>query len=149
MTPQGIAIIVGFIVLLIVCIVIDKKASKKFFKEIGEQYPPKDALGSSYVTEKGELLFSLGSGTMPGFKKWNLSDIAYIATYKGEFSFLDKDGKAMRGEYLVPSKKKLIKERAYVSFYIGVGHIDGFVAFVKKHGPHIKHSIGGKVVQDD
>lgn len=149
MTPTGIALIVGFIVILIVCVMIDKKSSKKFNKDIEDQYPSKETLGPAYVTERGEFLYRCDSGTLPGYKKWNLSDIAYVATYKGEFSFLDKDGKTMRGEYLTPSKKKLLKEKAYASFYIGVSQINDFVAFVKKHGPHIEHSVGGKVVQDE
>lgn len=149
MTPTGIALIAGFIVILIVCIIIDKKSSKKFNKDIAVQYPPKAVFGPAYVAEGGELLYRCDSGTLPGYKKWNLNDIAYIATYKGEFSFLDKDGKTMRGEYLTPSKKKLLKEKAYASFSIGIGQINDFVAFVKKHGPHIEHSVGGEVVQDE
>lgn len=148
MTPEGIALIVGFFVILIVCVMIDKKSSKKFNKDIEEQYSVKEAFRSAFVTERGEFLYRCDSGTLPGYKKWNLNDIAYVATYKGEFSFLDKDGKTMRGEYLTPSKKKLLKEKMYASFYVGVDRINDFVAFVKKHGPHIEHSVGGKVVQD-
>lgn len=94
-------------------------------------------------------MYRCDSGTLPGYKKWNLSDIAYVATYKGEFSFLDKNGKTMRGEYLTPSKKTLLKEKAYASFSIGIDQINDFVAFVKKHGPHIEHSVGGEVIQDE
>lgn len=149
MTPTGIALIAGFIVILIVCIIIDKKSSKKFNKDIADQYPSKEAFGLAYVTERGEFLYRCDSGTLPGYKKWNLNDIAYVATYKGEFSFLDKNGKTMRGEYLTPSKKNLLKEKAYASFYIGIDQINDFVAFVKKHGPHIEHSVGGEVIQDE
>lgn len=148
MPPIGIALIVGFIVILIVCIMIDKKGNERFKKQMEEQYPVKEAFGHAYVTEKGELLYRLESGTMLGYKKWNIKDIAYIATYKEEFSFLDKDGNTMRGEYLTPSKKKLLKEKTYASFNVGVDKEKDFVAFVKKHGPHIEHSVGGKVVQD-
>ena len=148
MPPVGIALIVGFIVILIVCIMIDKKGNEKFKKQLEEQYPVKEAFDRAYVTEKGELLYRLESGTVLGYKKWNIRDIAYIATYRGEFSFLDKDGKAMLGEYLTPSKKKFLKEKAYASFNVGVSNLKDFVAFVKKHGPHIEHSVGGKVVQD-
>lgn len=147
-TPQGIAIIAGFIIILTVAILYDKKNGKKFLEEIAEQYPVKEAFGDFYVTEKGELLLRFGSGTLPGYKKWNLSDIAYIATFKGEFSVYGKDDKVMRGEYLTPSKKKLLASAAVVNIYIGIGKIDGFVTFVKKHGPHIQHTVGGKVVED-
>lgn len=148
MPPVGIALIVGFIVILIVCIMVDKKGNEKFKKQMEEQYPVKEAFGRAYVTGKGEFLYRLESGTVLGYKKWNIQDIACIATYRGEFSFLDKDGNAMRGEYLTPSKKKVLKEKAYASFNVGVDNVKDFVAFVKKHGPHIEHSVGGKVVQD-
>ncbi len=146
MPPAGIALIVGFIVILTVAIMMDKNTGKKFIRDIEERYPSKETFGSAYVTEKGELLYRLDSGTLPGYKKWNLSDIAYIAAFKGEFSFLDKDGKSMRGEYLTPSKKKHLKESAYATLYIGIGQINDFAAFVKKHGSHIQHSVGGNVV---
>lgn len=148
MSPAGIALIVGFVVILVVCIMIDKKGNEKFKKQMEEQYPVKEAFGRAYVTEKGELLYRLESGTVLGYKKWNISDIACIATYKGEFSLLDKDGNTMRGEYLTPSKKKFLKEKGYASFFVGVDTVKDLVAFVKKHGPHIKYSVGGKVVED-
>ena len=156
MSPAGIALIVGFIVILIVCVMIDKKGNEKFKKQMEKQYPVKEAFGRAYVTEKGELLYRLESGTLLGYKKWKISDIACIATasvripssgYREQFSFLDKDGNTLRGEYLTPSKKAL-KEKGYASFDIGAGQVNDFVAFVKKHGPHIIHSVGGKVVQD-
>ena len=150
MTPAGTALIVGFLVILAVCIWIDKNSNKKFAKRIDEEYPQLEILGAAWVTEKGELLFACGSGTLLGYKKWNLKDVAYIGTnsagrMKGQFSFYDKNGEVMRGEYLTPSRKPL-KEKLYCSFYIGVGHIDEFVAFVKKYGPHIEHMVNGKVV---
>ena len=160
MSPVGIALIVGFIVILIVCIMIDKKGNKKFKKQIEEQYPLKEAFGRAYVTEKGELLYRLESGTVLGFKKWNINDIAYIATFNArissggavsthmkKFSFLDKDGNTMRGEYLTPSKKPLL-QKEQVNFVVENDNVDKLVAFVKNHGPHIKHSVDGKVVQD-
>ncbi|MCH5270343.1 MAG: hypothetical protein J1E83_06290 [Lachnospiraceae bacterium] len=148
MSPVGIALIVGFIVILIVCIMIDKKGNEKFKNQMEKQYPVKEAFERAYVTEKGELLYRLESGTVLGYKKWNISDIARIATYRGQFSFLDRDGNTMRGEYLTPSKKTFLKEMGYASFNVGVDKVKDYAAFVKKHGPHIEHSVGGKVVQD-
>ena len=147
MPPAGIALIAGFIVILIVCVMIDKKGNVKFKKQIEEQYPVKEALGRAYVTEKGEFLYRLESGTVLGYKKWNISDIAYIASYRGAFCFLDKDGKTMCGEYLTRSKKPVL-EKKQVNFEIGISNVDKIVAFVKKYGSHIEHSVGGKVVQN-
>lgn len=161
MTPQGIAIVAGLFIFIIVAVIYSKTAGKKiieeFLKDVEEKYPPKDkfqsansAYGSAYVTEKGELLFLWPSGWMPAYKKWNLNEIGYIATFKGEFGICDKDEKIMRGEYLVAPKydKPMLQGKADVNFNIGISQIDGFVAFVKKHGPHIKHTVGGKVVDD-
>ena len=71
MTPVGAILIIGFIVVLIVCIYIDKEGNKKFCKEVVEKYPAKEAFGAAYVTEKGGLLYCLPSGTLNGYKKWN------------------------------------------------------------------------------
>lgn len=144
-----IIIIVGFTALIIGSVISYKKASKQFAKEILEQYPPKESFGNAYVTEEGELLFYWPAQSIPGYKIWNLSDIAYIGTYfSGEFYFADKDGKAMRGEFLVPSKyeKRRLQGKKNTTLYIGRGSLNGFVAFVKKHGSHIRHTIDGKVV---
>ena len=160
MPPVGIALVVGFIVILIVCIMIDKKGNEKFKKQIEKQYPVKEAFGRAYVTEKGELLYRLESGTVLGYKKWNISDIAYIATFNTrissggaistnmkQFSFLDKNKNPMCGEYLTPSKKPLLEKKQF-NFAVENDDVDKLVEFVKKHGPHIEHSVGGKVVQD-
>ena len=151
MSPIGIAFIVGFIVIFIVCIMIDKKGNDKFLKKIEKQYPVKEAFGRAYVTAKGELLYRLESGTVLGYKKWNISDIAYIATFDARipsggaisthvkrFSFLDKDRNPIRGEYLTPSKKPLLQKHQ-VNFVVENDDVDKLVAFVKKHGPHIEH----------
>lgn len=45
-------------------------------------------------------------------------------------------------------EKQPILIRVENDFNIGIGQIDGFVTFVKKHGLHIQHTVGGKVVQD-
>lgn len=71
MTPVGIILIVGFVIILAVCLYADKNAGKKFSKEISERYPVKDSFEDMFVTEKGELLYSLPSGTLPGYKKRN------------------------------------------------------------------------------
>ena len=145
MTPTGMALIIGFVVLLIICLFIDKNTSKRFTNEIQEKYPVKASFGAFFVTEKGELLYYCPSGTIAGYKKWNLADVAYISTYRGNISLLDQNKKTMRGEYLTPSKKKLLKEKAYGTLPVGVGLVDDFVAFIKKYGPHIQHTIGGEI----
>ncbi len=151
MTPAGAALIIGFVVILILAVMADKKGNKKFDSMMEEQYPVKDSCGNMFVTEKGELLYYLPSGTLKGYKKWNLSDIGYISshisTYKKQFSICDRNMQAMKGEYLTPSKKPL-KEKAYETFDIELGkNIQEYVDFLKKHAEHIQYAAGGKVVE--
>ena len=143
MQPEGIILIVVLAAAIIFGLIYAKKESAKIKKEMEERYPAKESFGHAFVTEKGELIFHFEFGSMMEYRKWNLSDIAYIATFRGEISLLDKDGKAMRGEYIVAHSKI----QGY-SIDVGLGKTDGYVAFVKKHGPHIQHTVGGKVVQD-
>lgn len=145
MTPIGTALVVGFIILLIIAIWIDKQANKRFTKEISEKYPPKESFGAFFITEKGELLRYCGSGTLVGYKKWNLADISYINSYKGDVSFHNDKKKVMRGEYLTPSKKKFLKEKAYATFSVGYDNVPDFINFIKKYGPHIQHMVGGEI----
>lgn len=139
--PAFIVIVVGFTALMIGSVISYQKAKKQLSKEILEQYPPKESFGNAYVTEEGELLFYWPAQWVPGYKKWNLSDIAYIGTsFQGEFCLYDRDRKAMPGEFFVPSKyeKRRLQGRKDYCFYIG-GKIRGMVPFVMKHGPHIQH----------
>lgn len=147
MSPVGIALIVGFVIIFAVCLYADKNAGKKFNKEITEKYPVKDSFENMFVTEKGELLYYLPSGTLPGYKKWNLHDIAYIKVSQGKvsggrvyyFSVAGADEKSLQGEYLTPSKKKFLKEKSYESFMIGSqDKANQYVEFIKKHAPHVQ-----------
>lgn len=145
MTPTGVILIAGFVVILIICVYIDKNSSKKFSKEIEKNYPVKELFENAYVTGKGELLYYCPSGTLSGYKKWSLNDIGYISTYRGSFSVLDRNKEVMRGEYLTPSKKKLLKEKAYATFQVGPDKVYEYVEFIKKHGTHIQHLSGGEI----
>lgn len=145
MTPAGIIIIVAFVVILAICLYVDKNTSKKFVSEINEKYQAQDSFENIFVTDKGELLYYLPSGTLVGYKKWNLRDIGYVNTYRGSFTILDANKKEMRGEYLTPSKKKTLKEKAYVSFKVGPDKANQYVDFIKKHGSHIQHLSAGEV----
>lgn len=145
MTPVGAALIIGFIIILIVCIIIDKKGNEKFVKEMNEKYPVKEMMGIAYVTEKGEFLFALPSGTLSGFKKWDLKDVGYVSTCRGSFSILDRNKKTMRGEYLTPSKKIFLKEKAYATFDVGIDTVNEYVAFIQKHASHVQHISKGQI----
>lgn len=144
MEPEGIILIVVLAAAIIFGLIYARKESAKSKKEVEERYPAKESFDHAYVTEKGEIIFHFEFGSMMEYRKWNLSDIGYIATFRGELSFLDKDGKTLRGEYLVSHSK--INGNPPID--VGVGKINGYIAFIKKHGPHIQHSVGGKVVQD-
>ena len=146
--PEAIIIIIVFVVILVIAFLYDQKANVKYKKMIEEQYPMKAALGDLIVTEKGELLYRLPSGTVLGYKKWNLSDIGYIgfssvkirtgavSVRMREFCFRDRDGKILRGEYLTRSKKPLLQKSQF-NFDFN-GDADQLVAFLQRYGPHIQ-----------
>ena len=146
MSPIGIILIVGFVVIFAVCLYVDKNASKKFESNIKEKYQAIDSFENIFVTDKGELLYYLPSGTLVGYKKWNLRDIAYVNTYKGSFSVLDSNKDGLRGEYLTPSKKN-VKEKAYLSFTVGPDKDKQYAEFIKKHASHIQQLSGGEVIE--
>lgn len=139
----GIIIIIGFVVFLVAALCFDKKASKKFKEEIKEKYPAQDSCQSMFVTDKGELLYYWPTGTLIGYKKWNIKDIACVAIYKDSFGVYDSDMKALRGEYLCPSKKH-ITDKA-VNFPVGWNKAREYAAFIRKHGPHIQYMVNGKI----
>lgn len=154
MSPVGIILVVGFVAVFVVCLYVDKNASKKFENEIREKYQALDSFENISVTAKGELLYYLPSGTLVGYKKWNLQDIAYVKLSCGKvsgvrvyyFSLADADEKILSGEYLTPSKKKLLKEKAYSSFMVGSqDKANQYVDFIKKHGSHIQYLSAGEV----
>lgn len=139
MTPTGMVLVGVFLVIWAIALYADKNASKKFLNQINEQYRAKNSFENIFVTNNGELLYYLPSGTLGGYKKWNLSDIAYVGSQKGSFTIYDANKKGMRGEYLTPSKKKALKEKAYVSFDVGSNKVQQYVDFIKDQAPHIQY----------
>ena len=58
----------------------------------------------------------LPSGTLCGYKKWNLEDISYVGmntipASSCSYCFMGEDMKPMTGEYLTPSKKPLVQRK--------------------------------------
>lgn len=143
MTPTGIAIIVGFALILAACVWADRNKNKKVAADIAAQYPAVDSFQNAFVTAKGELLYCLPSGSAKGYKLWDLSQVRYITTYRGSFSLLDENQKAMPGDYL-PHSKKPLKEKAYATFSVGPDTVKGYVAFVQKHAPHVQYLPAGE-----
>lgn len=134
--PLGWVLIIGFVVIFVLCLLKDSNANKKFNKMISEKYPIKEAFGAMYVTEKGDLLMALGSGTLMGFKRWDLNEIGEVQIDgRGHLSICDTNGNVMKGEYLTPSKKP-VKEYAYASFPFG-GQAKSYKEFISKHAPQL------------
>ena len=98
----GAALVVGFIVIVVLCVLADSKSKKKFMNMIQETYKIKDKSGQIIITSNNEIMFSVPSGTLPGYKKFALEDIAYVGFYvnRGQksFSILDSNEKTMKGE---------------------------------------------------
>ena len=132
MTPAGLLLIIGFCIIVIIAVIFDKSASKKFEANFKSENPVKANLKDMSITENGKLVFYLPSGTLVGYKVWNLNEIGYISTNRSKFSILDKNMNVMAGEYMTPSKKP-VKEKAYKTFEVGVGNnVQEYVDFLKE-----------------
>ena len=132
MTPAGLLLIIGFCIIVIIAVIFDKSASKKFEANFKSENPVKANLKDMSITENGKLVFYLPSGTLVGYKVWNLNEIGYISTNGSKFSILDKNMNVMAGEYMTPSKKP-VKEKAYKTFEVGVGNnVQEYVDFLKE-----------------
>ena len=144
----GAALVVGFIVIIVLCVLADSKSKKKFMNMIQETYKIKDKSGQIIITSNNEIMFSVPSGTLPGYKKFALEDIAYVGFYvnRGQksFSFLDSNKKAMKGEYLTPSKKPLL-QKGMAAFSMSSGEQDQIFEFVKKYKSDVIKIVNGNV----
>ena len=144
----GAALVVGFIVIIVLCVLADSKSKKKFMNMIQETYKIKDKSGQIIITSNNEIMFSVPSGTLPGYKKFALEDIAYVGFYvnRGQksFSFLDSNKKAMKGEYLTPSKKPLL-QKGMAAFPMSSGEQDQMFEFVKKYKSDVIKIVNGNV----
>ena len=149
MKMGGILLIGVFVVIVVLAVIADKNTNKKFLAKYEEEHPAKESFGDFRISEKDELLYTLGSGTLAGFKMWKISEIGSIAIVDlkaagKQFSVLDLDGNVTKGEYLTPSKKPL-KEKAYKSFSLGCD-ADEMIAFIRKYAPGIKFTVNQKEV---
>lgn len=148
----GIALVVGFIVIIILAVMADKKANEKFKKKIESTYQIKDRLKGIVITSDNSVLLYYPSGSLHGYKKWNLEDIAYVgfATVPANnktFSFLGDDKKAMKGEYLTPSKKPLM-QKTMAAFPLNGMSPDEIFGIIKKYKPDALRLTNGNVSED-
>ncbi|MBO4750401.1 MAG: hypothetical protein J5546_08795 [Lachnospiraceae bacterium] len=142
----GIVVVVAFVAFVVFLVSLDKKANKKFQAKFESEHHIKEAYGDCFISEEGEFVVKLPSGSLAGYKVWKLSDIAYVATYKNNYSVLDAGQKAMKGDYLTPSKKPL-KEKAYKEFSVKSGQsVDAVADLIMKYAGHVQRMQGGKVV---
>lgn len=144
----GAALVVGFIVIIVLCVLADSKSKKKFMNMIQETYKIKDKSGQIIITSNNEIMLSVPSGTLPGYKKFALEDIAYVGFYvnRGQksFSFLDSNKKAMKGEYLTPSKKPLL-QKGMAAFPMSSGEQEQIFEFIKKYKSDVLKIVNGNV----
>ena len=144
----GIALVVGFIVIIVLCVMADKNANKKFMKKIADTYKIKEKSGNMVLTTNNEIMFSLVSGTLNGYKLFRLEDIAYVGFYhrgtEKTFSFLDENKKAMKGEYLTPSKKPLAQKKM-AAFPTNSAEFDQIYDFIKNHKSDVVKIVNGQI----
>lgn len=143
----GVALVVGFVVIIVLCVLADGKSKKKFMQKIQNDYKIKDKEGRMILTSNNELMFSLPSGSLPGYKLFRLEDIA-IAGFertRGQrcFCFFDASGKTLKGEYLTPSKKPLL-QKTMTAFPMNSGEDEQIFEFIKKHKSDVRKIVNGK-----
>ena len=142
----GIIVLAVFVCFVVFLISLDKKSSKKFQTKFENEHHVKDSYGDCFISNEGEFILNLPSGTLVGYKVWKLSDIAFIATARNQFTILDEGNNALKGEYLTPSKKPL-KEKAYKTFTVKTGqNVDEVANLILRNANHVKQMKGGKVV---
>ncbi|MBR5973601.1 MAG: hypothetical protein IK020_00290 [Clostridiales bacterium] len=134
----GGAVAVVFIVFIVLLVMADKRANKKFAEKIAAEHHKKDQFDKYIITEEGEFMFSLPSGSLEGYKLWKLSDIGAIAIHKNQFTIMDRAQKASKGEYLSPSKKPL-KEKSYKTFTVPVGKsVEDVADLIIRNADHVQ-----------
>lgn len=147
----GPALVVGFVVILILCIIADKNSSKKFKAKIENEYKLKESMGSISITENNEIMLYCASGTVAGYKLWPLEDVVYFGTStipatNCVFCFMDDNKKAMKGTYLTPSKKKLLLQYKQSTFPArSRNNLDEIYAFLKKHKSDLMRCDNGTI----
>lgn len=146
----GIALVAGFIVIIVVAVMADKNANKKFLKKIEETYTLKDRQGNLVITTTNEVMLYLPSGTLAGYKQWHLEDIAYVGmstvpATSCSYCFADSNKKPMKGEYLTPSKKPLIQKGSMAFPARSRAELDEVYNFIKKHKPEVKKMVNGTI----
>ena len=149
MSIGGILLIAAFVVIVVLAVLADKNTNKKFEKKFAADYQVKDEYGDFIVTTNGELLYSLPSGTLKGYKKWRLDEISSM-NFKDktvvicEFNVVDQSGQVSKGEYITPSKKPL-KEYGFKNFVVRGGQkATEIIEFVRKNAPHVTFTINNQ-----
>lgn len=144
--PKLIALgVAGAIALIVVlCVRADRGANRKFSEKFLAEHKFKDSLNNRiFVTDNNELVLHCPSGSLTGYKVWDLEDIAYIGTVNSlkmgrSFSFFNDQKKALKGDYKTPSKKPLL-QYAMTSFPASSeSELKEIVSFVMKHNSNIQ-----------
>ena len=63
----GIALVVGFVVIIVLCVMADKNSNKKFKTKIETEHQLKDREGNLVITTANEVMLYLPSGTLCGY----------------------------------------------------------------------------------
>lgn len=148
----GIALVVGFIVIIVLAVMSDKKANRKFKEKIENSYKLKDREGNLAITTNNEVMLYLPSGSIAGYKLWRLEDIVYVGmttvpASSCAFCFMHDDKKAMKGEYLTPSKKPLLQYKQS-TFPARRDDLESVYQFIKKHKPDVMKCKNGTVSEE-
>ena len=147
----GIGLVVFLVVIIILATMADKKNNKKFNAMIENDYKATDRCGRVSVTENKQILVDCPSGTLVGYKLYNLEDVTYfgiktIPASDTAFFFTGDDLKPMKGQYLTPSKKPLM-QKGQISFPSRKSEMDEVYEFLIKYKPGLMKYVNG-IVED-
>lgn len=154
--PVGIVLIVGFVIILILCVRHDKKKSKQLGEETDKKFDGKIADGDSenFITTDRELVMRFAYGITSGYNVFKLNAIAYVMTAwdltsrQWVFALYDENKKCIQGQQFISTKKNPVNTKAYVFTKTKEESIDMW-ELIHSHVPNAKHvGLGFKEIEE-
>ena len=139
--PVGIALIVGFIVILIICAIYDKKNKEKFNKNAFENFKDKviDSGYGYHITNERQILF-ISSGMYELFNLDEIAMLVYIWDHNRRgysYSLRDVNGKLVKGSRFNFGRKNAVKANL-AGVAASEEDIKGMYEFFRKYVPSLQ-----------
>ncbi len=139
--PAGIALIVGFIVILIICVIYDKKKKEQFNKNAVANFKDK-SIDSGYgyhITNERQILF-ISDGMYELFNLDEIATLVYIWDHSRRgysYSLKDANGKLVKGSRFCSGKNNAGKA-SLAGVAASEEDIQGMYEFFRKHVPSLQ-----------